>query len=54
MELISFVVTFHSALKKLRNILGRIQNMLVASEEHRSFFKEQSVITLIPSDILTL
>ena len=36
MERFPFVFSFHPALNELKNILGRLQNMLDASEEHRS------------------
>ena len=44
MERILFVVSFHPALNELKNTLGMLQNMLVASEKHWSAFKEQPLV----------
>ena len=38
------VVTFHPALKVVRDILRRLHIMLEASEEHRKLFKDQPLV----------
>ena len=43
-DFIPFVVSYHPALSELKGLVSRLQNMLEATEEHKSVFRQELLV----------